>query len=71
MVLWGKRGDVHEGSGAAVLADVSPVPARYVRHSQMCPHLDMSDKIDKQMQDMSDKAKCVRQKLQQIAIYAR
>ena len=24
-----------------------PVPARYVRHSQMCPQLDVSDKNDK------------------------
>ena len=25
---------------------VGPVPARYVRHSQMCPQLDVSDKND-------------------------
>ena len=33
---------------------VGPVPARYVRHSQMCPQLDVSDKNDKKPQDMSD-----------------
>ena len=31
------------------------VPARYVRHSQMCPQLDVSDKNDQKTQDMSDK----------------
>ena len=41
---------------------VGPVPARYVRQSQMCPQLDMSDKNEKKTQDMSDKARCVRQK---------
>ena len=39
-----------------------PVPARYVRHSQMCPQLDVSDKNDQKTQDMSDKARFVRQK---------
>ena len=41
--------------------DVGPVPARYVQHSQMSPQLDMSDKNDKKRQDMSDKARCIRQ----------
>ena len=41
---------------------LGPVPARYVRHSQMCPQLDVSDKNDQQTQDMSDKARFVRQK---------
>ena len=41
---------------------LGPVPARYVRHSQMCPQLDVSDKNDQKMQDMSDKARFVRQK---------
>ena len=50
---------------------VGPVPARYVRLSQMCPQLDMSDKNEKKTQDMSDKARCVRQKLQKIARYVR
>ena len=40
------------------------IPARYVRHSQMCPQLDMSDKKDKKTKDMSDKSRCVRQQLQ-------
>ena len=40
---------------------VGPVPARYVRHSQMCPQLDVSDKNDQKTQDMSDKARFVRQ----------
>ena len=48
-----------------------PVPARYVRQSQMCPQLDMSDKNDKKRQDMSDKARCVRQKIHKIARYVR
>ena len=38
------------------------VPARYVRHIQMCPQLDVSDKNDQKTQDMSDKARFVRQK---------
>ena len=46
------------------LLGLGPVPARYVRHSQMCPQLDVSDKNDQQTQDMSDKARCVRQKCQ-------
>ena len=46
--------------------DVGPVPARYVRQSQMCPQLDVSDKNDKKTQDMSDKARRVRQKLLKI-----
>ena len=50
---------------------IGPVPARYVRQSQMCPQLDMSDKNDQKTQDMSDKARCVRQKLQKIARYVR
>ena len=45
-----------------MLYDVGPVPARYVRHGQMCPQLDVSDKNDQKTQDMSDKARCVRQK---------
>ena len=44
------------------LTKVGPVPARYVRHGQMCPQLDVSDKNDKKMQDMSDKARFVRHK---------
>ena len=55
----------------------SPVPARYVRQSQMCPQLDMSDKNDQKGKicptklDVSDKNypksqdmsdRCVRQK---------
>ena len=39
------------------------VPARYVRQSQLCPQLDVSDKNDKKTQDMSDRARYVRQKL--------
>ena len=50
---------------------VGPVPARYVRQSQMCQQLDMSDKNEKKTHDMSDKARCVRQKLQKIARYVR
>ena len=50
---------------------VGPVPARYVRQSQMCPQLDMSDKNERKTQDMSDKARCVRQNLQKIARYVR
>ena len=38
------------------------VRARYVRHSQMCLKLDVSDKNDQKTQDMSDKARFVRQK---------
>ena len=33
---------------------LGPVPARYVRHSQMCPQLDVFDKNETQTQDMSD-----------------
>ena len=44
---------------------VGPVPARYVRQSQLCPQLDMSDKNCNKKQDMSDRARYVRQKLQQ------
>ena len=51
--------------------NIGPVPARYVRQSQMCPQLDMSDKNDQKTQDMFDKARCVRQKLQKIARYVR
>ena len=40
-----------------------PVPARYVRQSQLCPQLDVSDKNDKKMQDMSDRARYVLQKM--------
>ena len=50
---------------------VGPVPARYVRQSQICPQLDMSDKNDKKTHDMSDKARCVRQKFNNIAWYVR
>ena len=46
---------------------VGLVPARYVRQSQMCPQLDMSDKNDQKTQDMSDKARCVRQKSQDMS----
>ena len=46
-------------------------PARYVRHSQMCPQLDVSDKNDQKTQDMSEKARFVRPKLQKIAGYVR
>ena len=46
---------------------VGPVPARYVRQSQICPQLDMSDKNDKKTHDISDKARCVRQKFNKIA----
>ena len=35
----------------------------YARHSQMCPQLDVSDKNDNKTQDMSDKARCVLQKI--------
>ena len=31
---------------------VRPVPARYVRHSQKCPQLDMSDKNDKKTRNI-------------------
>ena len=51
--------------------DVGPVPARYVRHSQMCPQLDVSDKNDKKTQDMSDKPRFVRQELRKTAGYVR
>ena len=40
---------------------IGRVPARYVRHSQMCPQLDVSDKTDEKRKicptklDMSDK----------------
>ena len=44
-------------------AAVGPVPARYVRHSQMCPQLDVSDKNVQKTQDISDKARFVRHKL--------
>ena len=47
------------------------VPARYVRQSQICPQLDMSDKNDQKTHDMSDKARCVRQKFKKIARYVR
>ena len=46
--------------------DIGPVPARYVRHSQMCPQLYMSDKNYKKPQDMSDKARCVLLKWQKM-----
>ena len=59
-----KTGELGDGK-------LRPVPARYVRQSQMCPQLDMSDKNEKKTQDMSDKARCVRQKLQKIARYVR
>ena len=45
------------------IAKETPVPARYVRQSQLCPQLDVSDKNDKKTQDMSDRARYVRQKL--------
>ena len=48
-----------EGIHHVVLASV---PARYVRQSQLCPQLDVSDTNDKKAQDMSDRARCVRQK---------
>ena len=46
---------------------IGPVPARYVRQSQICPQLDMSDTNDKKTHDMSDKTRCVRQKFNKIA----
>ena len=46
------------------------VPARYVRHSQMCRQLDMSFKKAKKT-DISDKARCVRQLFFKIARYVR
>ena len=48
--------------GARRPSGLERVPARYVRHSQMCPQLDVSDKNDQKTQDMSDKARFVRQK---------
>ena len=45
-----------------VTGGVHRVPARYVRHSQMCPQLDVSDKNDQKSRDMSDTARFVRQK---------
>ena len=39
-----------------------PVPARHARHSQMCPQLDVFDITDQKPQDVSDKARYVRQK---------
>ena len=42
---------------------VGPVPARYVRQSQLCPQLDVSDKNDKKTQDMSDIARYVLHKM--------
>ena len=42
---------------------VGPVPARYIRHSQMWPQLDVSDKNEKKMQEMSDRARYVRHQL--------
>ena len=45
------------------IIDQRLVPARYVRQSQLCPQLDVSDKNDKKTQDMSDRARYVRQKL--------
>ena len=53
------------------LAGTGPVPARYVRQSQICPQLDMSDKNDQKTHDMSDKARCVRQKFKKITRYVR
>ena len=41
----------------------SRVPARYVRQSQLCPQLDVSDKNVKKTQDMSDRARYVLQKM--------
>ena len=43
------------------------VPSRYVRHSLMCPQLDVSDKNDQKTPDMSDKARFVRQKPQDMS----
>ena len=42
---------------------IEPVPARYVRQSQLCPQLDVSDKNDKKTQDMSDRARYVLHKM--------
>ena len=57
------------GMAKKIMLDlVGPVPARYVRHSQMCPQLDRSDKNDKKSQicptklDVSDK-KCKNSKI--------
>ena len=44
-------------------AKVGLVPARYVRQSQLCPQLDVSDKNDKKTQDMSDRARYVLHKM--------
>ena len=46
-----------------ILTMVGPVPARYVRQSQLCPQLDVSDKNDKKTQDMSDIARYVLHKM--------
>ena len=48
---------------AVITLLVGPVPARYVRHSQMSPQLDVSDTNEQRTQDMSEKARYVRQQL--------
>ena len=50
-----------QNTGNDDIFTLRPVPARNVRHSQMCPRLDVSDKNDQKMQDLSDKARFVRQ----------
>ena len=59
------RGDSPESEKHASLENtlVGPVPARYVRQSQLCPQLDVSDKNDKKTQDMSDRARYVLHKM--------
>ena len=63
------RGSFKLSTGEGTVLPPGPVPARYVRQSQMCPQLDTSDKNDQKRQDMSDKARCVRQKIPKIARY--
>ena len=60
---WGGRRREGEARAKPGHQLVGPVPARYVRQSQLCPQLDVSDKNDKKTQDMSDRARYVRQKL--------
>ena len=56
---------------------VGPVPARYVRHSQLCPQLDVSEKITTKRKicptepDMSDKNDNKMQDMSDIARYVR
>ena len=56
---------------------IGRVPARYVRHSQMCPQLDVSDKTDQKRKicptklDMSDKNEKKTRNMSDRARYAR